>query len=258
MTTTGEDLAEIGRLLGFAARPRELPARSDIYASLVDRYLRDEQFALAANRVAAGAGVTLHVDPTVGVVAVAYGESPFRIPLAEFRRKTYANERAMLGIVVLSVARVAYPTTDRLDDDVRVATVTVASVVDYLNRLIERLTEAADNDPEAGEAQLVEVWRHWAQMRQHRFDAVRMSIKDKVGIVKRTCEYLEEQGLLQRRSTDDGGTYLATNRFRVAVTALVEDSDLYSDLVELLSDAAFEPADDPDPGISDAGGEGGP
>src|SRR4051794_3983279 len=117
MSVTGDDLADIGRLLGFAAKPKELPARSEAYQQLIERYLHDDQFALAADRVAAGTGVALHVDAVAGVVAVAEANSAFRTPLAEFRKNTYPHERALLGIVVLSVARVAYPTSDRLDDD---------------------------------------------------------------------------------------------------------------------------------------------
>lgn len=252
MSVTGEDLADIGRLLGFAAKPKDLPARTEPYQELVRRYLHDEQFALAADRVAAGTGIALYVDPVAGVVAVADSDSPFRTPLAEFRKNTYAHERAMLGIVVLSVARVAYPTSDRLDDDQRVPPVAVAGVVDYLNRLIDRLNEAAAADPEDSDDQLIELWRHWARMRQDRFDAKRVSIKDRIGIVKRTCEYLEEQGLLQRRSDEDGGTYRATHRLRLAVTALVEDSDLYAGLVALTDQptthVAPEAADEPGDG----------
>lgn len=243
MSVTGEDLADIGRLLAYAARPKELPARTEAYRELVDRYLQDEQFALAADRVAAGTGIALHVDPVAGAVAVADADSPFRMPLAEFRKNTYPHERALLGIVVLSVARVAYPTSDRLDDDQRVAVVAVSSVVDYLNRLIDRLSEAAAADPEDSDDSLIELWRQWVRMRQDRFDAKRVSIKDRLGIVKRTCEYLEEQGLLQRRSDEDGGTFRATHRFRLAVTALVEDSDLYTGLVELIDKPASPTGD---------------
>jgi hypothetical protein len=238
MSVTGEDLADIGRLLAYAARPKDLPARTEAYRELVDRYLEDEQFALAADRVAAGTGIALHVDPVAGAVAVADADSPLRMPLAEFRKNTYPHERALLGIVVLSVARVAYPTNDRLDDDQRVAVVSVSGVVDYLNRLIDRLSEAAAADPEDSDDSLIELWRQWVRMRQDRFDAKRVSIKDRLGIVKRTCEYLEEQGLLQRRSDEDGGTFRATHRFRLAVTALVEDSDLYAGLVELIDKSA--------------------
>jgi hypothetical protein len=241
----GEDLADIGRLLAFAARPKELPARSEPYRALVERYLHDEEFALSAERVAAGSGITLHVDPIAGVIGTADAQSPFRLPLAVWRRNTYDRERALLGVVVLAIARVAYPSSDRLDDDQRVATISVAGVVDYLNRVIERLSEAADADPAVGDDALIEVWRHWARMRQDRFDAKRVSIKDRVGIVKRTCEFLEEQGLLQRRDDGDGGTFRATHRFRLAVTSLVEDSDLYTALVGLTADhegTATDPA----------------
>lgn len=251
VSVTGEDLAHIGRLLGFAARPKELPARTEAYQQLVERYLHDDQFALAADRVAAGTGIALHVHPVAGIVAVANADSPFRMPLAEFRKNTYAHERALLGIVVLSVARVAYPTSDRLDDDQRVAPVTIAGVVDYLNRLIERLSDAAGADPEDNDDALIELWRHWVRMRQDRFDAKRVSIKDRLGIVKRTCEYLEEQGLLQRRSDEDGGTYRATHRFRLGVMAFVEDGDLYAGLVELTDQPTMQ-----SPAETDAGNGG--
>jgi hypothetical protein len=59
-----------------------------------------------------------------------------------------------------------------------------------------------------------------------------LSFGDQAGAVKRVCKLLEDEGHLQPFTDADGGTWRATPRFRTAVAALVEDSDIYAALIE--------------------------
>ena len=134
--------------------------------------------------------------------------------------------------MLLAIAKVAYPYPAALDDRDRVHSVSVAAVAEYLNHLVERLDEEAE-DRDADAPELVEVWRTWDELRQIRAEALRMSSNDRLGLVKKVCGALENEGLLSSVNDDDGGTWRATPRFRVLVTDLVEDSSLYSELYEI-------------------------
>lgn len=233
------DLAAVGELLGYAALPKETPRRNAAYRELVTRYHEDEPFASSVRAVARGLRLHLRVDPVVGIVATAYPESPLRVPMTDFMKAASINTRkALIGIGLLGIARCAYPDPLDLDDDTRVARVTVAGVVDYLSHTAEEIAATAD-DPEAGSD--AHAWRLWADLRQARVDADRDTTNTRAGLVKRLCKYLVEEGLLVPISDDDGGTYRATVRLRVAIKELATDSDLFASLIAA-PDAPTPPA----------------
>jgi hypothetical protein len=235
VTMTHEDLADAGRLIAWAAKPKDRPARHGDYARVVQRYLHSEEFAVTADTIAAGAGLTLTVDAEVGVIAVAESDSPLRMTLADFRYKVGAAERRSLhALVLLAIARAAFPNPAQLDDRLRVARVSVAGVVDYLGRLVGVLEDTAE-DPDADAPELVELWRSWSALRESRHDAQRMSGSSRNGAVTKMCRFLEEQGHLVEIDRSDGGTYRVTPRFRVAVITLAEDSGVFADLLSLAS-----------------------
>lgn len=227
---TPTDVADASRLLGWAARPKERPARHEDYGRLVRRYLDDSTFATTCDAVAAGAGITLHVDPTAGAVAVAEHDSPWRMPISELMRRGGTERRGLVGAILCSVAKVAFPQSAHLDDPDRVARVSVGGVVDHLDRIAERLGQDAP-DAEADDPGAAELWRAWASLRRGRHDAQRASFGDQTGAVKKLCKFLEVEGQLQWVGDDDGGTWRATPRFRTAVAALAEDSDIYAALI---------------------------
>lgn len=240
MNVTADELADASRLIGWSARPKDRPARyADTYGKLVQRYLDDGAFAETCDAIAGGAGINLHVDANAGVVGVAEADSPWRMPLSEVMKRVggvgednVGRRKALVGAILLATAKVAFPQPGHLDDDARVARVSVAGIVEYLERISGRISEEAP-DAEAGDPGATALWRAWDVLRRGRSDAKRSSFGDQTGAVKKVCKILEEEGHLMTLSDADGGTWRATGRFRVAVTALVEDSDVYSALIDV-------------------------
>jgi hypothetical protein len=237
---TDTDLVDAGRLIGWGARPKERPARHADYTLLVKRYVEEAEFAYICDRIASGLGLALTIDRDVGVVAVAEAESPLRMPLSDFMRRAAPNSRrALPGLVLLAVAKVAFPHPSHLDDPQRVARISVAGVVEYLNRIVERVGEGG-GDAVADRPDDGELWRSWDALRQARSHAERASAQERAGLVKKVCNFLDEEGHLSAVSGDDGGTWRATPRFRIAVTSMVEDSTVYAALLTLVSRSEVE------------------
>lgn len=254
MQLSADDLANASRLIGWAARPRERPGRNEDYQKLVVRYLEDPGFADVCDAVAAGAGIVLHVDATVGVHGVAEADSPWRTPLADVMKRVgnnpqdnaAARRRALVGAILLATAKVAFPQPGHLDDSERVPRVTTAGILDYLDRIAGRLNDDAP-DADADDPGAAALWRAWAALRRGRSNALRASMADQQGAVRKVCRILADEGHLQLVSDADGGTWRATPRFRTAVTALVEESDVYAALIQAeaatVADEGAEAAD---------------
>ena len=221
------DAVDIGRVLAWASRPRETPARHDDYHRMVARYRSEPDFAAAVDAVFAGAGLSLTVDERDGFIVVASQDSPLRVTVGDVMRRAQPHHRAVVGAVVLAVARTAYPEASMLDDPDRVAVFTTQSVVDTLDRTAQVHADSANQDGALDEER-VEGWRHWLAVGEARANAQRRSLSDRPGLVNRVCRFLAEVGYLTARSDTDGGTWSARPRFRHAVAALCEDSDLYA------------------------------
>ena len=235
-----DDAIDTGRLLAWAARPRETPRRHDDLFRVVSRYRREPDFAAHADAVLAGAGLRLIVDERDGVIVVAEPDSPLRVTASDLMKRAQPYHRAVIGAVLLTVARVAYPDPAMLDDPDRIAVFTTQSVVDALDRAAQAHADTSDEDADAEEGS-VEVWRRWQELTAARPNARRRSPSDRAGAVNRLCKFLAENGHLTARGETDGGTWLARPRFRHAVAALCEDSELYR-LVNGLAEEAI--ADD--------------
>ena len=224
--TTSTDAADAGRLIGWAARPREIPSRHEDYQRLVARYLDEPDFAALAESFAAGAGLDLVVNARDGVIATAEADSPFRYTTSDVTRRIADPHRSVIGAVLLAVARTAYPEPIDIEDPDRVATFTTKQVVDVLDRAAQRLSDSSSDDGDLDESQ-VEVWRRWLALAEIRPNAERRSMRDRGGITQKVCQFLVEAGYLTKRGDLDGGTWTSRPRFRHAVAALTEDSDLY-------------------------------
>ena len=239
---------DIGRVLAWASRPRETPARHDEYHRVVTRYRSEPDFAAAVDAVFAGAGLSLTVDERDGIITVASPDSPLRVTVSDVMRRAQPHHRAVIGAVVLAVARTAYPEASMLDDPDRVAVFTTQSVVDTLDRAAQAHADSASQDGALDEEQ-VEAWRHWLAVGEARANAQRRSPSDRPGLVNRVCRFLAEVGYLTARSDTDGGTWLARPRFRHAVAALCEDSDLYA-LTNGLGELTSGDGSDPQAGFA--------
>jgi hypothetical protein len=220
------DAADIGRLLGWASRSRETPARNDEYHRLIVRYRDDPDFAAATEAAFAGAGLYLTVDDREGVIVTAAPDSPLRVTMTDVMKRAQPAQRAIVGALILAIAHTAYPESAMLDDPDRVAVFTTRSVVDVVDRAAQGHAENTRSDGGLDD-DLLESWRAWHALAPARPNAQRRSTTDRPGLVNRICRVLVDAGYLTQRSDVDGGTWLARTRFRHAVAALCEDSDLY-------------------------------
>ncbi len=237
MSATSDGI-DIGRLLGWAARARETPSRHDDYHRLLLRYRNEPDFAASVDAVFTGVGLHLTVDERDGAIVTAAYDSPLRVTLTDVMKRAQPTHRAVVGAAILAVARTAYPDPAMVDDPDRMAVFTTRSVVDTLDRAAQGHADTADQDGDLDEAML-ESWRGWLALATARPNAQRRSGNDRQGLVNRVCRLLVDAGYLTARGEVDGGTWLARPRFRHAVAALCEDSELYA-LVNGLGDPAEE------------------
>jgi hypothetical protein len=221
------DAADVGRMLAWAARPKETPARHDEYHRVTARYRSEPDFAAMVDAVFSGAGLYLIVDERDGVIVTAQADSPLRVTSADVMKRAQPYQRAVIGAVVLAAARTAYPEASMVDDPDRVAVFTTQSVVDTLDRAAEAHADATSGDGALDE-DVVETWRRWLALAPARPNARRRSAGDRSGAVNKVCRLLADAGYLTARGDTDGGTWLARPRLRHAVAALCEDSELYA------------------------------
>jgi hypothetical protein len=247
--STTNDAVDVGRILAWASRPRETPGRHDDYHRVVARYRNEPDFAATVDAVFSGAGLYLTVDERDGIIVTANADSPLRVTVTDIMKRAQPYHRAVVGAVVLAVARAAYPDGAMLDDPDRVAVFTTQSVVDTLDRAAQQHADATDEDGGVDEGG-VEVWRRWLALPEARPNARRRSANDRPGVVNRVCRFLTDAGYLTARGDTDGGTWLARPRFRHAVNALAEDSELFA-LVNGLTNASG--GCDDDSGLRDGG-----
>jgi len=244
--SAADDAFDIGRLLGWAAQPRETPGRQEDYFRVVSRYRGEPDFAAEVDAVLAGAGLRVVVDERDGAIVVAEQDSPLRVTVADIMKRAQPYHRAVVGAALLAVARAAYPDPAMLDDPDRVAVFTTQSIVDAMDRAAQVHADSVAEDADLEEGQ-VEVWRRWEALAEARPNARRRSTSDRPGAVNRVCRFLAETGHLTARGETDGGTWLARPRFRHAVAALCEDSELYR-LVNGLAEESDESRSDTEPG----------
>ncbi|MGY0500675.1 hypothetical protein ACWZHB_19490 [Nocardia sp. FBN12] len=217
---------DVGRFLAWAARPKETPARNEELHRLVRRYYEDSDFAAAVDGVFAGAGLDVSVDERDGIIATARTHSPLRLTVADVSKRAPQAHRALLGAVILAVARTVYPDPAMIDDPDRIAVFTTQSVVDTLDRVAQSLAENSADDSDIDD-DLIEAWRRWSDLSPARPNARRRSTGDRPGIVVRVCKILVEAGFLTAKGDADGGVWAARPRFRYAVGALCDDSELF-------------------------------
>jgi hypothetical protein len=232
--STANDALDLGLLLAWASRPRETPARHDDYHRVVMRYRQDPDFAMAADAMFTGAGLQVIVDERDGVIVTAEADSPLRLTLSDIMKRSQPHHRAVIGAVLLAIARIAYPEPYMVDDPDRIAVFTTQSVVDTLDRVAQAQADTSEEDAELDDVR-VEMWRQWLALASARPNARRRSVNDRPGAVTRVCKVLVEAGYLTAHGSTDGGTWMVRPRFRHAVAALCADTDLYA-LVNGLAD----------------------
>jgi hypothetical protein len=221
-------VVDASRLVGFALRPKHRPARDETYANLARRYRDDDGFAELVRAVCLGLDlVVLDVDDRHGLIVASTEESVFAVRMTDYARRTggegKAAERVLHALAHLGAATLAYPRPADLANPAYVGRVTVNGVEAFVREACRRLGDAAAEageavDPSADAPNLEAAWRVYQRRAATpgSGDGRRVS-SSTIGMVSKALIFLAEQGMLTRRSDDDGGTYATTSRYRVQV-----------------------------------------
>lgn len=239
------DAADAARLIAYALTPKLTPGgdNSGEYARLVSRFIGDTTFARAVEDVADGLCLWLvTVDPGVGVVACAEEDSSFALALRDYARQTKSENRMDLrvthGLAFIAIARICYPQPHHLEAVDRTTRVTVTEVEEYLRRLCARLDERAatdelDVDPPIDQPTLERTWRAFKRRASaSRTGDGRQNSHTTTAIIGKALAWLVDQGLAQKVSDGEGGTFRALPRFRILVRELAGGA-LYADVLAL-------------------------
>jgi hypothetical protein len=209
-------LADPVRLLRFGLDASVPPARNDEYRELVTACLADPTLREQLEQAAAALELdVLHVDATVGVVVAPRTSSAFAPTWSWVREqakiKPTAENRMIVGMLIVGVAALCYPTAAALSDPgLRRFT---ASDVDTLLRRHAKMLADGDTVLEDG---LETAWQAYSARK-----AVQMTKGGKmlatdctVRLSEQVCDLLARQRLLLR--TEDAGAvvYRSTDRFR--------------------------------------------
>lgn len=239
------DVTDGACLLSYAMRPKLTPGGepSGDYGRLVARYAAETSFAKVVEDIADGLGLWLvAVDPIVGAVACAEEGSSFAMGLRDYARQTRTESRMDLrvthGLAFIAIARLCYPQPNHVEAVDRIARVTLNDTEEYLRRLCARLDERAaadelDVDPPIDQPLLERTWRAFQRRASaSRTGDARRNSYTTVAIIGKALAWLADNGLAQKVSDENGGTYRALPRFRVLVREL-SGGELYSDVLRI-------------------------
>ncbi|QSE87851.1 hypothetical protein JWS13_04115 (plasmid) [Rhodococcus pseudokoreensis] len=229
-------------MVAYALRPKQRPARDETYADLVGRFRHDDAFAELVKAICFGMGlIVLDVDNRHGIVVASTGDSVFAVKMTDYAKRTggegKAHERVLHALAHLGTATLAYPRPADLANPAYVGRVTVNGVEAFVREATRRLAEVAtesndQHDPPADAPDLEAAWRVYSRRAStpSSGDGRRVA-SSTIGMVGKALSFLADQGMLTRRSDDDGGTYLTTSRYRVQV--LEAGSRMFAELISL-------------------------
>jgi hypothetical protein len=221
-------VTDAARLVAFALRPKLRPARNEEYADLVRRYREDDTFAELVRAVTLGLDlVVLDGSEQHGLVVASTEESVFAVRMTDYAKRTGAEgkaaERVLHALAHLGAATLAYPRPADLANPAYVGRITVHGVEAFVREASRRLGEAVtergeDMDPSTDAPDLEAAWRVYTRRAATpgSGDGRKVSTST-VGMVSKALAFLADQGMLNRASDLDGGTYTTTSRYRVQV-----------------------------------------
>jgi hypothetical protein len=235
-------VADASRLIAFGLRPRSRPARDEMYAQLVRRFGTDDDFAALVRAVTSGLDlVILDCDERHGLVVASTEASVFAIRMTDYAKRTNgegkASERVLHALAHLGAATLAYPRPADLSNAAYVGRITVNGVEAFIREATRRLREAAaehgdDVDPPLDAPDLEAAWRVYDRRASTPGSGDGRRLPSSTGgMVSKALMFLAEQGLLTRRSDQDGGTYATTSRYRIQV--LEAGNRMFSELLAL-------------------------
>jgi len=235
------DLGDAAALLRFGLQPRLLPARDPEYLRLTRSWAARPQLQQVTEQLAEGLGLwVLAVDPQAGVICCGEVGGPFDVSMGDFLRQARAEtqwaQRVVFAVALLAAWRLCYPRSAHLDDPERVARLSQQELLAYVDGLCDRLDEAVealgdDVEPPVDQPGLERSWRAWERRgKAARTPDGRRSSRTTGAIVSRALEWMVDQGLLDRRSDNEGGTFVARPRLRLLVRE-VAGTAVYTELL---------------------------
>ncbi len=244
------DLRDATALLRFGLQPRLVPARDQEYLRLTRAWATRPELRQVTEEIAEGLGLwVLAVDAQAGIVCCGEAGSPFELSMGDFLRQARAEgqwgQRVIFAVALIAAWRLCYPKSAHLDDAGRVARLSQQELLAYVDGLCDRLDEAVDAtgddvEPPIDEPGLERSWRAWQRRgKVARTPDGRRSSRTTGAVVSRALEWMVDQGLLEHRSDDEGGTFVARPRLRLLVREAAGTA-VYTELLRL--------AENPSPG----------
>ncbi|WP_326599229.1 hypothetical protein [Streptomyces sp. NBC_01803] len=232
-----EDVADAARMVAFAMGRGRVPAHSRDYHKLVQRFDVDPAFAHMVRMVAKGFDLTvLDVDHRSGLVLGTTPESEFAISPAEL--VSAPADRPLYLLAQLTIASLAFPRPEDLDNDEHVGRVSVARVDELVRahaRDIERRLDESgvDTDPPAGKPGLEALWRAYLRRNatgKTKGDHTPHGATQR--LVERAIKHLVAYGFLRWLNEEDGGTYTTHVKYRLQVRDLAA-GDMLEELASM-------------------------
>lgn len=251
MTALDVDMRDAATLLRFGLQPRLMPAQDPAsYLRLTKEWATRPRLQEATEQLANALGLwVLAVDPQAGVVCCGEAGGPFELAMGDFLRQARAEaqwaHRVVFAVALLAAWRLCYPRSAHLDDAERVARLSQQELLAYVDGLCDRLDETVDAtgedvDPPVDEPGLERSWRAWQRRgKAARTPDGRRSSRTTGAVVSRALEWMVDQGLLDKRSDVEGGTFIARPRLRLLVRE-VAGTAVYAELIRLAEPAPVD------------------
>lgn len=224
------DVTQAATLLRYALAPRDRPTPGSRYRSLLDRYRTDAAFAEIVERVADGLGIDVRTPTPLGLVVSGRADGPFAVTVANSgllirTGKPGLQDRRCFALVLVALAAYAYPNGESLGDSAN-PTVRPSELERFLDRRVEAVAEAVEQDGSGSDEQLGEAAKAWLDLPEvlpsERGGLRRDCRRD---YVQRTLEFLVAQGRARYEpALDDerGKAYALNDRFRIGLAETAE------------------------------------
>ncbi|MFC9228451.1 hypothetical protein ACFTZI_05685 [Streptomyces decoyicus] len=220
-----EDIAEAARMVAFAMGRGKTPSRSGDYARYIQRFDTEAEFAQMVRMVAKGFDLTvLEVDRRAGLVLGTTPETDFAVSVSDLVRDP--DDRPLYLLAQLTIAALAFPRPEDLDDEEYVGRVSVAMVDEqvraHASDIERRIVQTGEDiDPPAGRPGLEALWRAYL-----RRNATGKTKGDKTPqaatrrLVDKALRHLAEYGFLRKISDEADGTYATHVKYRLQIRDL--------------------------------------
>ncbi|MEU9028128.1 hypothetical protein AB0D46_11410 [Streptomyces sp. NPDC048383] len=218
-----EVVAEAAKMVAFAMARGKAPARSGEYARLVQRFDTEPEFAQTVRKIAQGFDLTvLEVHHMPGLVLGTTPETAFAVSVSELVPQT--ADRPLYLLAQLTIASLAFPHPEDLDDDEYIGRVSVRQVDEevraYATVIERRLVQTgSDADPPAEQPGLEGLWRAYLRRNatgktQGEKTTPRAATR---ALARKAFTHLVEHGFVRKVSDEDGGVYVTNVKYRLQI-----------------------------------------